>query len=568
MKKNTRLIDNSKKTVAWLARTMPPHFGHLYYLLTLFDKFEKVVIVIGSCYEHGETRFSISAYLREKMLRAMLEEAHVSKEKYDFEHLPDYKEDEVWYNELMNICKKNNVSCIATGNEWVQDIVKKHGGNIEVKDFEIKYPFKYRATDVRNAIIDNDFEAVKKMVPFSVLQILLTNDCFKSILLSNMHNAVHFVPGRQTVDMVILLKDPNTDKLYVLLGKRDKKKQDFPGVFALPGGAIETFESPEKAIVRIVRKETGLLLKVLDESFLQPPVSFENIDTKLTTMKKVGIYSSEDVLVAGTRGGSSQCFSILIEDEVEKFRNALKQDEDLYDLDFYEISNIRNKFLAFQHSEMLEKAMFISKAMPKIEVDRKKKNKKSICISLIGSSGARKSTAAYGIMYNLKRIPIDVEMASEFAKDEVYENHLQEILEDQLYIIGNQNRRVARLVGKVDYIITDAPLPICSAHTDDELLKDIIFSTFDKTENYIIFLKRPDEEKFCQEGRIEDADTSKKISDELEKSLVLRGYDLDYAYSPNETVILALKFVYNRQTDEKIKERILEFIEQVKNEKV
>ncbi len=360
-------IRNSKGNVIWLARTMPPHFGHLYYLLTLFDIFDKVIIVIGSCYEHGETRYSISAHLREKMIRAMLEEVKISKSKYDFVHLPDYKDDQVWYQELMEICEINSAKCIATGNKWVQDVVKNNTNNIEVRDFQLKYQFRYRATDVRNAIINNDFKSIKKMVPFSVLQILLTNDCFKSILKANMHNAVHFVPGRQTVDMVILLKDITTSKVYVLLGRRNGNKQDFPGVLALPGSQIEKFESPEKAAVRIVRKETGLLINILDESFLQPPVEIENVKTNLTTLKLVGIYSAEDVKIAGTRGGSSQCFSIFIEDNVEKFRKVLKSNSELYDIDFYQVADVIDRKLAFQHNEMLEKALVISKATPKIE---------------------------------------------------------------------------------------------------------------------------------------------------------------------------------------------------------
>lgn len=553
-------------TVTWIGRTMPPHFGHLYYLMTLCEKYDRIVVVIGSCYEHGNVRYSISAHLREKMIRAMLKEAGMPIEKFVFEFLEDYEDNEVWYSELMRINKKYDSVCIATGNEWIGKIVSENGNEIEVKDFELKYPFEYRATDVRNAVINNDFDALKQMVPFSVLQILLTNDCFKSIIYSNNNEAVKFVPGRQTVDMVFLLKDKNTKKLYVLLGKRNLAKKDFPGVLALPGGKIEKGESPTDAVTRVVRNETGLLLNVIDKTFLQPPVSFENISTNLTTIKMIGIYSSDDVSKAGTRGGSSQCFSILIEDDVEKFRKVLNPNSDLYEMDFYEIDNIRNQSLAFQHNEMLEKAMYISKAMPKIEIDKVEKAKKSICISVIGAPGAGKSTVAHGIMYQFKRVPLSVEMASEFAKDEVYENHLQEIVDDQLYIMGEQNRRVARCIGKVDYIITDSPLPICSVHTDSPLLKEVAFSTFEKTENYIIFIKRGKNVKYDTEGRSEDEATSKKISDTLEESLISRGYNLNYASNADHALILALEFAYQKEDDENIKKKIKLSIEKIRKQ--
>lgn len=563
-KKQSFEITKKPKVVTWPARIEPPHYGHLYYIMSLCEHFDKVVILIGSCYEHGNIRHSISAHNREKMVRAMLEEAGIPKEKYTFEFLPDYDSNEIWYNELMKINKKHDSKCIATGNEWIKQIVEENGNEIEVRDFELKYPFNYRATDVRNAVINNDFTALKKMVPFSVLQILLTNDCFKSILYSNNNEAVHFVPGRQTVDMVLLLKDTNTKKLYVLLGKRDSSKQDFPNVLALPGGEIKIGESPTDAIVRVVREETGLLLKIEDKTFLQPPVSFENVVTSLATMKMVGIYSSNDITKAGTRGGSSQCFSILIEDKVDKFRKLLNQNSDLYDIDFYEIDNVKNQSLAFQHNEMLEKAMYISKAMPKIEIDKVEKKKNSTCIAILGAPGAGKSTVAHGIMYEFKRVPLSVEMALEFAKEEVYENHLQEIVNDQLYIMGEQNRRIARCIGKVDYIITDSPLPICSVHTDSNLLKEVAFSTFDKTENYIIFIKRAKNVKYDTEGRTEDEETSRKISETLEESLISRGYKLNYANSADEALILALEFAYQKENDENIKKRINKTIEKIK----
>ena len=112
---------------------MPPHFGHLYYLMTLCEKYDKVVIIIGSCYEHGNVRYSISAHLREKMLRAMLKEAKIDDDKYTFEFLPDCKDNLIWYNNLMKINEKHN-------SEWkeIEECIGKERYELEKTVLELK----------------------------------------------------------------------------------------------------------------------------------------------------------------------------------------------------------------------------------------------------------------------------------------------------------------------------------------------------------------------------------------------------------------------------------------------
>ena len=94
------------------------------------------------------------------------------------------------------------------------------------------------------------------MLTPSVLQMLLENDCYQGVVLSNQNKAVKFLEGRQTVDMVLFVKDVKTEKLYVLLGKRKSNKKEFPNTLALPGGPIHKYEFPDEAIVRVMKEET------------------------------------------------------------------------------------------------------------------------------------------------------------------------------------------------------------------------------------------------------------------------------------------------------------------------
>lgn len=560
---------NEKESVLWPARVEPPHKMHREYILGLTKIFKKVIVIIGSANTHGEPRHCIPAITRYKMVVAMLDEIGLERGKYDVITMPDYYidgtnnyDDEKWCSKIKIIADSYNASVIASGNEWVKKIFEENPKyNLKVIDPDVGITDTFRATDVRNMIIKGDVSELKRMVPFSVLQMLLANNCYSGVIKSSKYEAVNFLPGRQTVDMVLLLKDIPTGKLYVLLGKRKMDKQDFPGVLALPGGAIKEFELPNFAAKRVLEQETGFKVEIVDNCFLDDPVKFENIDTSLLTMKMVGIYSSSDPIKAGTRGGSSQCFSIFVEDYVDRFRKELESKtnlKDLEELDFYEVESISNMALAFQHSEMLEKAVYMSKAAPKIEIDTYKNNIKSKCICLVGGSGTGKSTAAYGIMYQLKMCGISCEFTGEFAKDEVYEEHLSKIINDQPYIIANQNRRTKRLVDYgVRYIISDAPLVISAYHAQDERpVEELAYYLFDKTDNFIIYMNKDENIVFENKGRLEDQKKSNDISNALKFNLNARGYEYIETTGSYETIKSVLEYVAEDVDDPKLSEKI------------
>ena len=52
---------------------------------------------------------------------------------------------------------------------------------------------------------------------------------------------------------------------------------------------------------------------------------------------------------------------------------------------------------------------------------------------------------------------LNVELVTEYAKDMTWEGR-GNILEDQLYMLAKQNRRLSRLQDKVDFAMTDSPL--------------------------------------------------------------------------------------------------------------
>lgn len=82
---------------------------------------------------------------------------------------------------------------------------------------------------------------------------------------------------------------------------------------------------------------------------------------------------------------------------------------------------------------------------------------KTKVISLVAGPGCGKSTTAALLFAKLKMRGINCELVTEYAKDKVWEESFK-TLDNQLYVLGKQYHRLHRLMGKVDYIVTDAPL--------------------------------------------------------------------------------------------------------------
>ena len=80
-----------------------------------------------------------------------------------------------------------------------------------------------------------------------------------------------------------------------------------------------------------------------------------------------------------------------------------------------------------------------------------------IIVNLIGGPGAGKSTIAAGLFYFLKMSGVKVELATEYAKDKVYDKSFK-TLDDQFYVFGKQFHKIWRLVEDNDVIITDSPI--------------------------------------------------------------------------------------------------------------
>ena len=114
----------NSKIVACIGRWMPIHNGHKKYLVDLAksEDYDKVIIMIGSCYEGGNFRNCITATEREKMLRAIMKREEIPDRKYVIVPVPDMPTFDEWIFNVIKVCKKHKVTHFCTGNK--EDILK------------------------------------------------------------------------------------------------------------------------------------------------------------------------------------------------------------------------------------------------------------------------------------------------------------------------------------------------------------------------------------------------------------------------------------------------------------
>lgn len=551
---------SAKKRIAVIGRWMPIHEGHKRFLMKLVkDKdCDKIIIMIGSCYEGGDFRHCITATEREKMIHAVMRREKVPSNCYEIVTVPDYPTFEEWIENVLKVCKKFGATHFCTGNrEDILDILEQRNEKIDMEFInpEDDSDFPYHASDIRNMIINGEYERLNELIPDEVKPILYRYS-FKEILAASSNKGINFIEGRQTVDLIFLVRNTKDGKIYALMGKRPENKKDFPNVLALPGGSIDLFETPIRAAIRKFRDETGLEIQLIDNSLEPAIVKIKGMeDSKLEQMHIVGIYGTDDESLNGTRGGSSQCFAIMVEADVEKYQNLISPHRGLKNVKFYDVEKVSKKPLAFQHKDMLKKAINMLEAYPDLQMIAKPEEFKrdTFIISFVGASGAGKSTAALGTTFALKKMSKSVEYVDEFAKRLVYTDLLEKYIPNQSYIIAEQYKVIYDLLGKVDYVISDAGLEITALHSSNEkVIEDLAWYLTNQMNQVTIFIERDTEKvKFEEKGRIEDEEESRLFGERLEKYLNEKGANYVKVKGSDAAIEIALKVIEEREKQKK-----------------
>lgn len=144
----------------------------------------------------------------------------------------------------------------------------------------------------------------------------------------------------------------------------------------------------------------------------------------------------------------------------------------------------------------------------------------ALVVNLVGGPGSGKSTTAAGVFHKLKILGYNCEYVSEAAKDFTWEER-HVAISVQPYVFGKQLIRMERVVSKVDVVITDCPLVLCSYYgqflhpgkypdTFYDCVHEIATNNFN---NMYYFVERV--KKYNPSGRNQTEDEANSVSADL-----------------------------------------------------
>lgn len=144
-------------------------------------------------------------------------------------------------------------------------------------------------------------------------------------------------------------------------------------------------------------------------------------------------------------------------------------------------------------------------------------------INLFGGPGIGKSVLAARLFVEMRCARKRVELVTEYAKGLVYSGDTFD-LENQLYMLAQQDRQLHRLNGKVDYAITDSPLPLgllyAQGRCQSDWFEKAVWGAFNAYDNVNYVLERV--WPYEPYGRYQTEGEAREIDDKLRGLLIDR----------------------------------------------
>lgn len=144
--------------------------------------------------------------------------------------------------------------------------------------------------------------------------------------------------------------------------------------------------------------------------------------------------------------------------------------------------------------------------------------KTTVVVNLLAGPGAGKTTCAWAIASELKKRGIETEYVSEYAKELVWDGNLTMLdgsYQHQRALFEEQDRRVKRLLGKVDVVVTDSPalLSLMYIKEPNREFTQTVLERFTNQQNFNLFINRGKD--YQQTGRLQTLEESIAIDNSI-----------------------------------------------------
>lgn len=207
--------------------------------------------------------------------------------------------------------------------------------------------------------------------------------------------------------------------------------------------------------------------------------------------------------------------------------------------------------------ESFDVAKFDALISEQKEITSNNSDKNTIVINAFAGPGAGKTTSCLEVAEKLKKQGFVTEYVQEYAKELVYDNNLIMLdghYEHQFDILKEQVKRINRLYGKVDFILTDSPVLLNNTYlNEDKGTNDYVTycenvkKIYTLYNNFNYFVER-DKSAFEKEGRIHNLEQSIVIDDELKNTLHNNQIDFaTYTHSTIDNIVRDSVLAYAKQ---------------------
>ena len=177
----------------------------------------------------------------------------------------------------------------------------------------------------------------------------------------------------------------------------------------------------------------------------------------------------------------------------------------------------------------------------------------TVVVNAFGGPGAGKTTSCWEIASELKKAGYCVEYVSEYAKELVWEGQMELLdgsLAHQQQLFCEQQNRQERLMGKVDLIVTDAPLPqnllYCREHPP-AFYQDMVLNAFQAHTNFNYLMERDFSQPVEERGRIHTLAESQQKDTQIKQFLQESGiYYGTYSHQTVTTLVQNIQAMFER----------------------
>lgn len=146
----------------------------------------------------------------------------------------------------------------------------------------------------------------------------------------------------------------------------------------------------------------------------------------------------------------------------------------------------------------------------------------SLNVNYFAGPGAGKSTTAAATFVELKKLGMNVELVTEYAKDATWEERWG-ALACQPHVFGEQLFRMERLAEKVDIIVTDSPILLSAIYNKKYPVSfnRAVADIFRGQDNLNYFINRT--KPYVKHGRSQNLAQAKEVDTEVKDLLISEG---------------------------------------------